>query len=306
LDILRDAIELKKINNSLMKGTLIDDLVGDTYALMYEAYVSQVLPEEQALAEKPTEPGANVEVPWVAAPTIEDNRDRMRLGNVLAPQSDGPADIALPKPPTTMAAPIGLGLQTNPIYMGTSSSSFGLPSGTQPPAVIAKPTRVKLITRREIQRKAEGVVVRPPPIKTPTLTKKAIVVEVQTPSKESRGYTTPDAGTDNLNHEPGPMAGTRVNDLIKDEADASSGLSSRRGSVHDSADDESELSDIEEQDEENAVKDEQLERQVKPLSPGLTAPAAGASQATSSHIDTDVEIADSQDRMEIDDDQGGR
>ncbi|KAF1812977.1 hypothetical protein P152DRAFT_458151 [Eremomyces bilateralis CBS 781.70] len=35
LDILRDVIELKKANNGLMKPTLIDDLIGDTYALMY-------------------------------------------------------------------------------------------------------------------------------------------------------------------------------------------------------------------------------------------------------------------------------
>lgn len=35
LDVLRDVIELKKVNNGLIKATLIDDLVGDTYAKMY-------------------------------------------------------------------------------------------------------------------------------------------------------------------------------------------------------------------------------------------------------------------------------
>jgi hypothetical protein len=303
LDVLRDAIELKKLNNSLMKGSLIDDLVADTYALMYEAYVSQILPAEPAPAEKPTEHRASIGASPLAAPTSEDNRDRMRLGNVLAPQTDGPADVPIQKPPMAVAAPIGLGLQTNPMYLGTASSSFGPAGGIQAPGVIAKPTRVKQITRREIQRKAEGVVVRPPPIKTPILTKKPIVVEIPTPSRELREYTTLDAGTDNLNNEQGPMAGTRVSDLINDDADASSGLSSRRGSVHDSADDESELSDVEEHDEENEIKDEPLERQVKPLSPGLIVATAVASHATSSNVDTDGEIADSQDRLEIADSQ---
>ncbi|KAF2097913.1 hypothetical protein NA57DRAFT_24522, partial [Rhizodiscina lignyota] len=36
LDVLRDVIELKRVNNGLMKATLIDDLVGDTYAVIYQ------------------------------------------------------------------------------------------------------------------------------------------------------------------------------------------------------------------------------------------------------------------------------
>ena len=46
LDVMRDAIELKKINNSLLKGGAIDDLIGDAYACMYEAFVAQLPPEE--------------------------------------------------------------------------------------------------------------------------------------------------------------------------------------------------------------------------------------------------------------------
>jgi hypothetical protein len=34
--VLTDVIELKKVNNGLMKATLIDDLLGDTYAKFYE------------------------------------------------------------------------------------------------------------------------------------------------------------------------------------------------------------------------------------------------------------------------------
>ena len=35
LDILRDAIELKRLNNGMMKPLLIDDLIGDAYAMLY-------------------------------------------------------------------------------------------------------------------------------------------------------------------------------------------------------------------------------------------------------------------------------
>src|SRR2546423_4285517 len=43
---LKDAVELKKTNNSLMKGTLIDDLICDAYARLY-ALVSPTLEPEQ-------------------------------------------------------------------------------------------------------------------------------------------------------------------------------------------------------------------------------------------------------------------
>ena len=301
LEILRDAIELKKLNNSLMKGSLIDDLVADTYASVYEAYVAQMPPEEQGPSEKPMEQGVSFRISAAAAPSGDDNRERMRLGNVLGPQIDGTADICSNKTQMRTMAPIGLGLQTNPAYLGSTPSTLGPPGGTQLPVVVAKPLRVKQITRREIQRKAEGVVVRPPPIKTPTLTKKPIVVEIPTPSRESKEYASNDAEADNSLNEHGTMSGTRVDELMKDDAEASSGLSSRRGSVHDSADDESELSDIEDHNEENEANAEQTMSEVKPLFPGLVAAATGASGAGRQNVDSDVEIADSQDRMEVDD-----
>jgi tetratricopeptide (TPR) repeat protein len=308
LDILRDTIELKRLNNSLMKGSLIDDLVADTYASMYETYVSQMPPEDKGPAERPTEQGAGIGTSSIAAPTGDDNRDRMKLGNVLTPQTDGSTDIGISKPLLPTVTPIGLGLQTNPMYTGTSASAFGPGIGIQMPAVIAKTVRVKQITRREIQRKAEGVVVRPPPIKTPILTKKPIVIEIPTPSRDLKEYPSIDTGADNSTNEQGTMAGTRVDELMKDDADASSGLSSRSGSVHDSADDESELSDLEERDEDNEIKAERVVRQVRPLFPGLlaTATGAGASGVGHHNMDSDVEIADSQDRMEVDDSQGER
>lgn len=42
LDLLRDTLEFKKLNNGLMKPTLIDDLLGDAYALLYSIVGAQL------------------------------------------------------------------------------------------------------------------------------------------------------------------------------------------------------------------------------------------------------------------------
>jgi hypothetical protein len=57
LDILKEVIEMKRMNMGLMKVTLIDDLVCDTYAKLYEEIVPQ-LPEPEA--ESKPEPQAQM------------------------------------------------------------------------------------------------------------------------------------------------------------------------------------------------------------------------------------------------------
>jgi hypothetical protein len=59
LDTLREVIELKKLNNGLMKATLIDDLVGDTYARLYEE-VAGTLSVSQTCLPNPTDQPAKV------------------------------------------------------------------------------------------------------------------------------------------------------------------------------------------------------------------------------------------------------
>ena len=303
LDILRDAIELKKVNNSLMKGTLIEDLITDAYASLYEVYVSQ-LPLEERKPPLPTpEPIVNSFVAATVQPSLDDGRDRMRLGNIMQ-QTDGPPERATPQPIPSSAQPIGLGLQTAPIFIGTppppSIASYATMAGqlrvtTPTPAVLpSKPGRVKQITRREIQRKAEGVVVRPPPIKTPILTKKPIIIEVPPPSRDRRRSESRDA-----NDDAGSALGTRIDELMKDDAAASSELSSRRGSLHDSADDESELSDIEEHNEEGPVHGE---TKTQPLFPGLLAAIGGGAAEDDEDHQSSAMASTTEDKMQVDDD----
>jgi len=148
---------------------------------------------------------------------------------MLRAQGDGAADGPLS---VSISAPVGLGLQNPPQQ---------LPSvAVQPdaPRAPARPGRVKTVTRREIQRKAEAAIVKPPPIKTPILGKRPIV---EIPLRVGQ-----DSPLDK-----------RLLEARDGDANGSK-ASSRRGSIQDSADGEadeeedsgSDLSELGEMDNE--------------------------------------------------------
>ena len=197
LDLLREAIELKKLNNGLMKPTLLDDLVGDIYARLYET----VLPD------------------LLAKSNDEESRDRMRVDHLLM-NTDGPA-LGGPSP--------------DPTPLGGDST-------------VVKQQRFKGVGRREIQRKAEAAISKPPAPPIVAKSSKAFVEAVP-----------------QLPQEQGQQHGPAVTLTIKEEAARGAGGSSVPGSVHDSADDESELSDIEE------IVEEKIE--LKPMFPNLVSNA---------------------------------
>ncbi|EXJ82828.1 hypothetical protein A1O3_06643 [Capronia epimyces CBS 606.96] len=229
LDIMRDAIDLKRLNNSLMKGPLIDDLIGDSYACLYEEFVAQLPPEEQPKPQPALFPqGTFINMTTDLAGDNGDS-ERARLNDMLRAQGDGAADGPLA---VSISAPVGLGLQT-------SSSFMGMVGQAEVHRTTGKPGRTKTVTRREIQRKAEAAIVKPPPIKTPILSKR-LVVEIPTRDTSS------------------PID-KRLADT-KDEDPEGSRASSRRGSIHDSADGEedsgSELSDLEDLDDKKQLLSE--------------------------------------------------
>ena len=281
LDILRDTIEVKKLNNSLMKGSLIDDLIVDCYTSLYQSYVATLPPEEKVeLMESQTvqhEPVQN-----------DGNRERMKLGSILTAQVDGYIDLP------------GHGTRPTAPALPTVGSS-GMPA---PPP---KPVRPKTVTRREVQRKAEGLIIRPPPIKTPTLLKHTpfprppAAVEVPQPSsKHVRSSSTMDSQTINVGLGLGPIEGSRILNLREDAVNGTkSAESSRPGSVHDSADDESELSDLEEGDnglDEEVAEGDRVERfntasRMSSLFPGLPSMASEGANDDSSVVISDSESA---------------
>ncbi|KAJ4518827.1 Histone transcription regulator 3 [Exophiala dermatitidis] len=227
LDVMRDAIDLKRLNNSLMKGPLIDDLIGDSYACLYEEFVRQLPPEEQPKPQAAVLPqGTFINMTTDLAGDSED-AERARLNDMLRAQGDGAADGPLA---VSISAPVGLGLQT-------PSALMGIVGQAEVQRVPGKPGRTKTVTRREVQRKAEAAIVKPPPIKTPILSKRPIV-EIPRRDVES------------------PM--DRRLAEARDEDQEASRPSSQGGSVHDSADGEadgeensgSELSDLEDMGDE--------------------------------------------------------
>jgi hypothetical protein len=240
LDIMRDGIDLKRLNNSLMKGPLVDDLIGDAYACLYEEFVAQLPPEEQPQAQPaPFPQGTFINMTTDLAPGNEEDTERSRLNNLLRAQGDGSAEGPLA---VSVSTPAGLGLQgpSNPLPGGSSQV---IPEVHRVPG---KPGRTKTVTRREIQRKAEAAIAKPPPIKTPILSKRPnieVVIKGESHQTES------------------PM---NLRGVDMKEGTYGSRASSRRGSIRDSADGEddsgSELSELDDLDDEKKQLFSELER----------------------------------------------
>jgi hypothetical protein len=124
--VLCDVIELKKTNNGLMKATLIDDLLGDTYAKLYE----EIGPDQ--------------------------------LSHVVLPKAEGSTPAPPPLPQAAPHKPMSL---TSVMNMDgatdATSRSFSPAQPEQQPTTQPKP-RIKLgVGRREIQRKAESASSKP-------------------------------------------------------------------------------------------------------------------------------------------------
>ncbi|CAG7930323.1 unnamed protein product [Penicillium olsonii] len=83
LELLREALELKKLNNNFMKITMFEDLIADLYARLYEINISHLEPL----------------VP-------DENKEKMKVDHLLM-GPDGPNDPATPVPASDTPAPRG-------------------------------------------------------------------------------------------------------------------------------------------------------------------------------------------------------
>ena len=174
IDLIRDTIELKKLNLGLTKVSPIEELIRDIYATLYE----KILPE------------------IIAKSTDEENRLRMRVDHVLM----GPEATLTDTPPPDQLEIVG-----------------DVPT--------TRTRAVGIITKKELYKRAEALVARSNSANPATNVTKPAELE---PAPE------PEAGPSiGLSPPPNPQ------EAAKDDA------SSVPGSVHDSADDESELSEVE-------------------------------------------------------------
>lgn len=169
--MLRDAVDLKKLNAGLMKSSMFEDLIADTYAVLYEKNIAKAV--EQA--------------------NDEENRERMKVDHLLMAGDDEGT-----RTPTT--------------------STQGAPSKG----------RTKGVTRKEMQRKADAIA-------TKSMASRQ-AVKPSRPADEAPRPPAPDGPTE----EPAPPK-----DDVKVEVPAPD--NSLPVSLHDSADDESELSEVDEE-----------------------------------------------------------
>jgi hypothetical protein len=214
MDVLREVIELKKLNNGLMKPTLIDDLLGDTYAKLYQETdlegVQLPAPDipTQTLPQQIVPPAAPVNKP-------------MSLTNVM--NMDGAADGPM---------------SGSMLAFQTSSNST-----PQPTEHVPTKARAKGVGRRELQRKAESCVTRP--VTTPAATS---LVQSQIPFRSTpSGNHTVQVVIPVSRSSPATGAATAAGPLGTDGRAVAA-----EGSGNDDADDESgsELSELDEEPEE--------------------------------------------------------
>lgn len=211
MDLLREAVEFKKLNNNLMKVTMFEDLTADIYARLYEENKHRFI--EQA---------------------NEENRGRMKVDHLLM-NTDGAADV--PTPPTSAPA-----------------SEAPVPRG-----------RTKGISRRDIQKRAEAIVMRHA---RPAITKTAA-----TPVEEERFPAAPIVRVPSIGSIRGLMTGT-----------ASAAQDSVPASLHESADDESELSEI---DDEKLAKLKAEQSLLFPNLKSMRSPEPVSELSTAVSIDAD-------------------
>lgn len=211
LDILREAIELKKLNNNLFKPiNLFEDLIRDIYAHIYDNIIPTLIKIDAA----------------------EENRVRMRVDNILT--NPTPAVIETPPPDAQ--------------------------GGEQP-----KKSGARYVTPREIVRKAEAIAAKP----APSVPAKVFKPLAPAPSSEVGAIPPSDAPK---------LAVVIHTDGANDVG------SSVPGSVHDSADDESELSEVDEDVAEELPPTTELVQTRTPMFPNLL----GATPGNPEEIDGDT------------------
>ena len=154
LEVLRDVVELKKVNNGLTKNTLIDDLLGDTFALMYQTILPKLPPDP---------PPAPAPTPQVNAMSVSN------LMNVdgAADTPAQPADQATPQPTRPRQKGVGrrelqkraeaaVSKPVQPLAPAkpttTTPQTSAVPSLSNPEVVVEiRSPRPKIATQSEVQ-----------------------------------------------------------------------------------------------------------------------------------------------------------
>jgi tetratricopeptide (TPR) repeat protein len=257
LDILRDAIELKRLNNSLMKPAYIDDLIGDTYALLYTT-IGPTLPPLASEQQQQPQPQP---LPPVH-PVVAQHSGGMSISSMMQVQVDGAVD------------------RTNQTPFAVYHPSQLL---AQQPEPVPKP-RAKAVGRREIGRKAEACIQKPVtataaqstamPIRSPPAINATIPTFATRTSSPDKAAQLSNEPTEQASHSFDKSgSGTAAASVNNDEQEPEP---SAPPSVHhddDDADDESELSELDDDEVQEIEQEVMAPRRsasiAKPMFPNL-------------------------------------
>ncbi|PGH06066.1 hypothetical protein AJ80_08234 [Polytolypa hystricis UAMH7299] len=200
MDLLRDAVELKRLNSTLMKPAIFEDLIADTYAVMYQSNMSKLV--EQA--------------------TEEESRERMKVDHLLMASDRG-------------------------------ESTPG-PSNTAPQGTTTGPKpRTKGVSKKELQRKVDAIVAKSIASRPAVKPARLVDDEPQPPPSTMIEVAVPAPSAAMISSE---ETKDEAKEITSKEEPVSVVQSSAPGSMHDSADDESELSEIDEEKESDGLEPE--------------------------------------------------
>ncbi|KAL9048565.1 MAG: hypothetical protein Q9206_005964, partial [Seirophora lacunosa] len=210
LETLREAIELKKTNANLMKPAVIEDFINDAYAHLHRTVVPDL----------------------IARSNEEQTRGRMRVGHLVNIDEGPPAAVGTPSPGPAAA-------------VATAKEDDAAAAPTR--------QRVRGVGKRELQKRADALLNKP----AGAAAAAAASASVKAPNNNNNKSFTPpppSSSSSSLQQNNGGVSVTsKTSSTIQavvvptpdGPAEGGDG-SSVPGSVHDSADDESELSDVEE------------------------------------------------------------
>jgi hypothetical protein len=215
-DALRETIELKKLNQNLMKSTPIDDMINDAWAVLYTQVATQL--------------------PNPAPSSLHRGQIDGAVDQGQLPRAMGPMSL-------------------NNLVMNMDGTQIPVPVTFAGSSDGARPRKIG-VGRREVLRRAEMAVNRVPEAPRPLLPSRPrnsisetptslVLRSTEPPVSEERQRSTSEAQPENAL----ASQNEHGNEEEKEDTRAEREDSSAPGSVHDSADDESDLSDVPDMDD---------------------------------------------------------
>ncbi|KAJ5047073.1 uncharacterized protein L3040_002916 [Drepanopeziza brunnea f. sp. 'multigermtubi'] len=281
LDALREAGDLKKLNNNLMKSTPIDDLVIDAYATVYIQISKSMSDSDLGSLGNSQSDGATGESSTAMRPT-----GPMHLNNFLTDtkgtQTPAPATVPATVAGSEPARPRKLGINRREILRRSDQAHSRIPDVSRTPVVpsnarpkLAEPAPSLILGsndgERAKTRRSASAANSTPRVLTP------VVAEGRRNETSAQREEREEAAEQHQRNEQDAHGAA----LAEDEEDKES----VRGSVHDSADDESDLSDLPDMDDVDPAT----------IFPGLMGSGGGGN-------DSDEEEEDDDDDDDDDDD----